>query len=219
MITVHHLEKSRSHRVLWLLEELELEYELKEHKRDPKTMLAPKELRRIHPLGKAPIVTDGDKTLAESGAILEYLVTTYGNGRMIPPANTPERLRYTYWMHYAEGSAMPPLLMKFIFEQVKSKAPWPIRPVAKAIAAGVLGQFVHPQIELHFGWIESQLEKSTWLAGEELTAADIQMSFPIEGYISRKGGDRPKLASFVERAHRRPAWQRALSRGGPFTML
>ncbi len=219
MITVHHLEKSRSHRVLWLLEELELPYELKEYERDPKTMLAPPELRAVHPLGKAPIVTDGDKTLAESGAILEYLVSTYGEGRMIPPAGTPERLRYNHWMHYAEGSAMPPLLLKLTFEQVKAKAPFPISPIAKAVANRVLGDFVHPQLELHFGWVEQELSRSTWLAGDELTAADIQMSFPIEAYCARVGKERPKLGAFLERAHARPAYRRAVERGGPLNIL
>jgi glutathione S-transferase len=219
MITVHHLERSRSQRVLWLLEELGLPYELEQYKRDPKTMLAPRELREVHPLGKSPIVTDGDVTLAESGAILEYLVERHGNGKLLPKAGSPERLRYTYWMHYAEGSAMPPLLLKLVFEEVKRKAPWPVRPIAKAIAGRVLSEFVEPQLELHFDWIESELGKSTWFAGEELTAADIQMSFPIEANATRGRADRPRLARFVERIHERPAYKKAIERGGPFAAL
>jgi glutathione S-transferase len=216
MITVHHLEKSRSTRVLWLLEELGLEYELKEYKRDPKTMLAPSELRKVHPLGKAPVITDGDRTIAESAVILDYIVEHHGNGRLIPPPNTPERLRYTYWMHYAEGSAMPPLLLKLIFETIKKKAPFVVRPVAKAIAGRVLNEFVDPQIMTHFDWVESELGKSTWLAGEELTAADIQMSFPIEANDARVGsGDRPRLKAFIDRIHARPAYKRAIEKGGP----
>jgi glutathione S-transferase len=220
MLTVHHLEKSRSHRVLWLLEELGLPYELKEYKRNPKTLLAPPEMRAIHPLGKAPIVTDGDNVLAESGAILEYIVDRHGSGRLIPAAGSPERIRYTYWMHYAEGSVMAPLLLKFIFEQIKKKAPWPVKPIAKTIANRVLGDFVHPQIDLHFDWIESELGKNTWLVSDELTAADIQMSYPIEAQAARMtDAKRPKIAAFIERIHARPAYKRAVERGGGLSAL
>ena len=215
MITVHHLERSRSHRVLWLLEELGVEYELKKYARDPKTMLGPPELRKIHPLGKAPLVTDGDRTLAESGAILDYLVETHGGGRLKPKVGTPERLRYDYWLHYAEGSAMPPLLLKLIFETIKQKAPWIVRPIAKGIAGKVLGDFVHPQMKLHFDWVESELGKSQWFAGDELTAADIQMSFPVEAHASRNGSSQPNTAAWLERVRARPAYQRAIERGGP----
>ncbi|MBX3221303.1 MAG: glutathione S-transferase [Labilithrix sp.] len=216
MITVHHLERSRSQRVLWLLEELGLEYELKEYKRDAKTMLGPPELRKVHPLGKSPIVTDGDRTLAESGAILDYLVTAHGGGRLRPETGTPERLRYDYWLHYAEGSAMPPLLLKLVFEQVKRRAPWPVRPIARAIAGKVLGDFVHPQLELHFDWVESELGKSAWFAGDELTAADIQMSYPVEAHAVRGvGAARPNMAAWLERVRARPAYKRAIERGGP----
>jgi len=216
MITVHHLERSRSHRVLWLLEELGVEYELKEYKRNPKTMLAPAELRKVHPLGKSPVVTDGERTLAESGAILDYLVGAHGGGKLRPESGTPERLRYEYWLHYAEGSAMPPLLLKLVFEEVKRKAPWIVAPIAKGIAGKVLAGFVHPQMKLHFDWIEGELEKSTWFAGEELTAADIQMSYPVEAHAVR--GDReerPNTKAWLERVRARPAYKRALERGGP----
>ncbi len=221
-ITVHHLEKSRSHRVLWLLEELELDYELREYSRDPTTMLAPVELKKVHPLGKSPVVTVDDVTLAESGAILEYLVERFGRGRLIPPPNTPERLRYTYWMHYAEGSAMSPLLLKLVCETVKVKSPWLVRPIATAIANTVLGSFVHPQLRTHFEWVESELGRSEWLAGDELTAADIQMLFPIEAYVARATrdvGDKPRLTKFLERVHARPAYARAIKRGGPLEIL
>ncbi|MCW5832382.1 MAG: glutathione S-transferase [Labilithrix sp.] len=218
MITVHHLERSRSQRVLWLLEELGLEYELKKYERDPRTMLAPPELRRVHPLGKSPIVTDGERTLAESGAILDYLVTAHGGGRLRPEAGTPERLRYDYWLHYAEGSAMPPLLLSLVFQQVKARAPWPVKPIAKGIADKVLADFVRPQMELHFDWVERELGKSTWFAGEELSAADIQMSYPVEAHAARvKGASRPNMAAWLERVRARPAYRRALERGGPVT--
>ena len=220
MLTVHHLNNSRSQRVLWLLEELGLEYEVKRYERDAKTMLAPASLRAVHPLGKSPVVTDGDRTLAESGAILEDIITRYGNGRLIPPAGTPERLRYTYWLHYAEGSAMPPLLLKLIFDRMET-APMPffVRPIVRKIAAEVKKSFIGPQIETHLAYQESELGKSTWFAGEELTAADIQMSFPLEAAVARAGvtaASRPKIFAFVERIHARPAFRRALERGGPY---
>lgn len=216
MITVHHLEKSRSQRVLWLLEELGVGYELKTYKRNPVTMLADPELKKVHPLGKSPVVTDDGNTLAESGAILEYLVDKYGNGKLEPAADTPEFLRYRFWMHYAEGSAMAPLLMKLIFETTKRKAPLLIRPIAKAIAAGVDKAFIGPQLATHFGFIESELGKSEWFAGNELTAADVQMSYPIEAsFVRDRGSARPNTRRWLDRVHARPAYQRALSKGGP----
>jgi glutathione S-transferase len=222
MVTVHHLNNSRSQRVLWLLEELGVDYEVKRYERDAKTMLAPPSLRAVHPLGKSPVITDGDLTLAESGAIVEYLVDRYGGGRLIPPAGTRERQRFTYWLHYAEGSAMPPLLLKLVFTQIP-RAPMPalIRPVVRRIADGVRRQFVEPQIKLHLDYLEGELGKTAWFAGEEFTAADIQMSFPVEGAATRGGLDasRPKLLAFLERIHARPAYKRALDRGGPYELL
>lgn len=222
MIIVHHLNNSRSQRVLWLLEELDLEYEIKRYQRDPKTMLAPPSLRAVHPLGKSPVITDGALTLAESGAIIEYVVDRYGNGRLAPATGTPERLRYTYWLHYAEGSAMPPLLLKLIFDRIET-APMPFfaRPIARAIAGRAKSSFIDPQIALHLTYMESELAKQRWFAGNEFTAADIQMSFPIEAAAARAGLDasRPKLAAYLDRIHARPAYQRALERGGEFALL
>jgi glutathione S-transferase len=222
MITVHHLNNSRSQRVLWLLEELGLEYEVTRYERDAKTMLAPAALRAVHPLGKSPVLTDGDLTLAESGAIVEYLVERYGAGRLVPAAGTRERLRYTYWLHYAEGSAMPPLLLKLIFTRMP-QAPMPalVRPFVRRIADGALKSFVEPQIKLHLDYWEAELNKTQWFAGEDFTAADIQMSFPVEGAASRGGLDssRPKLWAFLQRIHARDAYKRALTRGGPYELL
>src|SRR5580658_792272 len=222
MIIVHHLNNSRSQRVLWLLEELGVEYEVKRYERDAKTMLAPKALRAVHPLGKSPVITDGDATIAESGAIVEYLVGRYGQGRLVPPPETPERLRYTYWLHYAEGSAMPPLVLKLIFTQIP-RAPMPalVRPFVRRIAQGVEKAFVDPQIKLHLDYMEGELGKTAWFAGDQFTAADIQMSFPIEAAASRGGLDasRPKLFGFLERIHARPAYERALAKGGPYELL
>ncbi len=222
MITVHHLNNSRSQRILWLLEELGLEYEVKRYQRDPKTMLAPASLREVHPLGKSPVITDGALTLAESGAIVEYLVERYGNGRLIPAAGTPDRLRYIYWLHYAEGSAMPPLLLKLIFDQIeKSSMPFFVRPIAQSIVNRVKRSYIEPQITQHLDYLEAEIGKSTWFAGNEFTAADIQISFPLEAAAARAGlnASRPKLMNFLDRIHARPAYQRALERGGTYELL
>jgi len=222
MITVHHLNNSRSQRVLWLLEELEVPYDVKRYERDATTMLAPASLKAVHPLGKSPVITDGETTLAESGAIIEYLAGKYAGGRLLPPAGTPERLRCTYWLHYAEGSAMPPLLMSLIFNRVRtSPMPFFAKPIARGIADKVMNNFVSPQIKLHFDYMEGELGKSTWFAGNEFSAADVQMSFPLEAAASRAGLDasRPKLAAFLERIHARPAYQRALAKGGPYELM
>jgi glutathione S-transferase len=222
MIIVHHLNNSRSQRVLWLLEELGLPYEIQFYQRDPKTMLAPLALRAIHPLGKSPVLTDDGQTIAESGAIIEYLLERYGNGRLEPAAGTPERLRFRYWLHYAEGSAMPPLLLKLIFGRLASP-PMPalIRPVAALISKGVQQKFIDPQLRLHLSFWEAELAKTTWFAGNVFSAADIQMSFPVEGARSRGGLDAryPNLLKFLAAIHDRPAYQRALEKGGPYDLM
>jgi len=222
MITVHHLENSRSQRVLWLLEELAIPYEIRRYARDPKTMLAPPELRAVHPLGKSPVIGDGSLVLAESGAILEYLVDTYGNGRLKPAAGTPERVQYLYWMHYAEGSVMPPLLFKLVFDVIES-APMPffVKPFARAIAGRTKSTFIQPQVALHLDFIEAKLGKREWFAGDEFTAADVAMSFPLEVAAGRAGLDRsrPRTMAFLDRVHARPAYTVALEKGGPFEVL
>jgi glutathione S-transferase len=220
MIVVHHLNNSRSQRVLWLLEELGVPHEVTRYERDAKTMLAPPSLLAIHPLGKSPVVVDNGVTVAESGAIVEYLIDRYGGGRLIPPAGTPERLRYTYWLHYAEGSAMPPLLLKLVFDRVaNAPAPWPISAIARRIAGTVQNAFIAPQLKRHLDYMEAELTAHPWFAGEEFTAADIQMSFPLEAAASRAGlnAGRPHLFGFLERIHARDAYKRALARGGPYS--
>src|SRR5258707_3784024 len=220
MIVVHHLNNSRSQRILWMLEELGLDYEIKPYQRKP-SMQAPDSLRAVHPLGKSPVITDGDKTLAESGAILEYLVETYGNGRFAPRAGTPGRLRYSYFLHYAEGSLMPLLFMKLVFTRLPERVPWAMRPVARMISAGADKALLGPQISNHFAFLESELTGRDWFAGAEFSAADIQMSFPIEAAAARAGlGARlPRLKAFVDRVQARPAYKRALERGGPYSIL
>ena len=220
MIVVHHLNNSRSQRVLWLLEELNLPYEVKHYARDAKTMLAPPELRAVHALGKSPVISDGDQVVAESGAIIDYLVERYGNGRLIPPAGSPDRLRYRYWLHYAEGSVMPMLVMKLIFSRVPPSVPALIRPIARGIVAGVQSRFLDPNLKRHLEFIEAELGRSEWFAGDTFTAADVQMSFPMEAASARGGGGLgPRSAAYLQRIHARPAYRRALERGGPYALL
>lgn len=222
MIIVHHLNNSRSQRILWLLEELGLPYEIRKYERDPKTMLAPPELRAVHPLGKSPVIQDGDTVVAESGAIIDYLVGKHGAAALAPAPGTPERLHYTYFLHYAEGSAMPPLLLKLVFDRVASSpAPFFVRPIARAIADKVKSSFVQPQIRQHLAFLEGELGKRTWFAGDAFSAADIQMSFPLEAAAARGGldGQYPNLVAFLEKIHARPAYRRALERGGQYDFV
>jgi glutathione S-transferase len=215
MITVHHLNSSRSQRILWLLEELSLDYEVKRYKRDPQTMLAPASLRAVHPLGKSPVVTDDNVTLAESGAIIEYLVERYGQGKLSPLEGTPEHLRYRYWLHYAEGSLMPPLLLNLTFSQLVKRSVFLVRPIVWIISQSIKSSYITPQITLHLNYLESELANSDWFVGNDFTAADIQMSFPLEVAAERASldADRPKLVDFLQRIRARPAYQRALERG------
>ncbi len=219
MITLHHLENSRSQRVLWLLEELGLPYRIERYARDPRTLAAPPALMQVHPLGKSPVISDGDVTVAESGAIVEYLLDRYGQGRLRPPADTPERLRFTYWLHFAEGSAMPPLLVKLIFDKVRA-APLPFfaKPVVRKLADKVDRSFVHPNLTRQLSFMEDELATRPWFAGDEFTAADIQMSFALEAAAARGGLDasRPRLMDWLARIHARPAYARALQAGGPY---
>ena len=220
MLTVHHLENSRAQRVLWLLEELGIAYELVRYQRDSQTLLAPPSLRAVHPLGKSPVIVDNGITVAESGAIVEYLVDKYGrDSNLKPPAGSPEQLRYTYWLHYAEGSAMPPLLLSLVFARLP-KAPMPffIKPIVRGIADKVRSGYVAPQVKLHLDYMESELGTSRWFAGSTFTAADIQMSYPIEAASLRAGLDasRQNLWGWLQRIHARPAYQRALAKAGPF---
>lgn len=222
MITVHHLNNSRSQRILWLLEELDLPCKIVRYQRDARTMLAPPLLRAVHPLGKAPVVTTDDGlTLAESGAIIETLIERNGAGHLAPVAGSPDMIRYRYWLHYAEGSAMPLLLLKLVFDKIEStRMPFFVKPIARAIARKVKADFILPQIATHLDFLEDSLTQSTWFAGDTFSGADIQMSFPIEAAQARGGLDAkyPHLMAYLERIHARPTYQRALERGGPYTL-
>jgi len=217
MLTVHHLNNSRSQRVLWLLEELGTPYEIRHYQRDSKTMLAPAELRAVHPLGKSPVITDGGLTIAETGAIVEYIIELYGQGRLLPPPASPEALRYRYWLHFAEGSAMPPLVMTLLFGEIPKRAPALVRPIARMIGKTVQDSYLGPMIDAQLDLMESELSHSTYFAGAELTGADIMMSFPVEAAATRNGlGNRPRLAAWLAALHARPAYQAALKKGGPY---
>lgn len=217
MITVHHLENSRSQRVLWLLEELGLAYEVRRYERDPATMLAPPELKRLHPLGKSPLLEDEGVIYAETGAIFDHLLVSYDDGRLVPsePADTR---KLTYWLHYAEGSAMPPLLLKLVFDVMPQRSPGLMRPLVKGIAGRAKAGFVDPQLKLHMDFWEGELAATGWFAGRAFSAADVMMSFPVEAAAARAGlaSGRPRCAEWLERIHARPAYARALERGGPY---
>ncbi|NML05328.1 glutathione S-transferase [Sphingomonas sp. G-3-2-10] len=203
-ITVHHLENSRSQRILWLLEELGLPYEVIRYERNRQTMLAPPELRRVHPLGKSPVITDGEHTIAETAAIVEYLVEK-ADGRLGSPAHREDALRYRHFMHYAEGSLMPPLLVKLVLTRV---------PIFGKAAQ----KRIQPMIDVHLDWLESELATRDWFAGDAFTAADVMMSFPLEAAVARAGATqgRPHIAKWLKTIHARPAYQAALAKGGPY---
>jgi glutathione S-transferase len=218
MLTLHHLNSSRSQRVLWLLEELGVPYELRRYQRNPTTLLAPPELRAVHPLGKSPVITDGDTTVAESAAILEYLLDRFDAGSLRPAPASEAFLQYRYFMHYAEGSLMPPLLVALVFARMP-KAPMPffIKPIVEKIAKQGRTTFSQPQIKLHLDFLEGILAQRPWFAGETFSAADIQMSYPLQAAATRGGLDQrwPALHAFLQRIVQRPAYQRAIAKGGP----
>ena len=219
MITVHHLENSRSQRVLWLLEELGVPYEVERYARDPQTLLAPPGLKLVHPLGKSPVIDDDGKVVAETGNIVTYLCQRCDPGRRLAPAFDDEaRTRWTYWMHYAEGSAMPPLVMKLVFSVMPRRAPGWLRPLVRGVSDRAQAGFVDPQLRLHMDFWEESLRDSGWFAGPEFSAADVMMSFPLEAAQSRAGLEpgRPRCADWLARVHARPAYRRALERGGPY---
>jgi len=204
MLKIHHLNNSRSQRVLWLLEELALAYEIVPYQRDAQTNLAPESLKKIHPLGKSPVLEDGGQVVIESGAIVEYIVRRHGQGRLAPAESSPEWPRYLQLMHYAEGSAMLPVMLKLYTSRLGE-------------AGAPLAPRIQSEIENHFGWLDGLLASSPWFVGRELSAADIQLSFPIQAARMLHGLQKlPNLAGFLERAQARPAYKRALERGGPY---
>ena len=218
MTIVHHLEDSRSQRVLWLLEELGVPYEVKRYNRDPVTSLAPPELHAVHPLGKSPVISDGDVSVAETGAIFEYLVETHDkDGRLKPASGTQAARDYTYWLHYAEGSAMTNLLLKLVFSRLPERAPMLMRPIVKRVSASAEEGFIDPRIAEHTKWWNKSLADTGYFVGDSLSAADIMMSFPLEAAATRADlSEFPHITAFLERIHARPAYQAALEKGGPY---
>lgn len=227
MLTLHHLELSRSQRVLWLLEEMALPYKIVVYKRDKKTRLAPAELKAIHPLGKSPVVTDGKITVAESGAILEYLAEKYGANltgelsELEPVRGTKEHRENRFWMHYAEGSLMNWLVMKLVFVTIPTQPmPFFVKPVALQLCKQVLAKLIDPNVNTAMEFMEGHLAKHTWFAGDHITLADFQMSFAVEAVLSRTQGTKkhPHLMAYQQRLNERPAYQRAIAKGGPVVM-
>lgn len=203
-IIVHHLNNSRSQRILWLLEELGLEYEIVHHQRDAVTNLAPPELLAIHPLGKSPMIEDNGQLVYESGAIVEYLCERHGGSHLVPDRGTDDHIRYLEWLHFAEGSAMTPILLNLYTARLGE-------------AAAPLHPRISEQLESHFRYIDDRLSDSDWLVGGRLTGADIMVSFPAEAAVKMgRAEDKPRLKAYVDRIHARPAWQAALARGGPY---
>lgn len=221
MITIHHLENSRSQRILWLLEELGLEYQIKAYKRDAETRLAPPELLAIHPLGKSPVLEQDGKVIAESGAIVEYLLEHHDHKGLLPDKSSDAYQRYKYWLHYAEGTIMPFMLISLILNRIESApVPFFVKPIAKGIAAKVRDGFLAPNINRNLAFIEQTLADSAWLAGDNMSGADIMMSFPVEAAAARAGLDSsPNMKAYLDKIHARPAYQRAIEKGGPYELM
>ncbi len=221
MITLHHLNNSRSQRILWILEELKLDYVIEFHQRDKKTYLAPESLKAVHALGKSPVISD-DKTgiiLAESGAIIEYLVQTYGQ-HLMPEQGSSAYWQYLYWLHFSEGSLMPPMVMNLVLSKMKtSPMPFFIKPIAKMIADKIIERFSGPNIKTSLEFIEKHLSQHAYFCGEQLTGADIQMSFPLEASAASgviHAGNYPNTLAYVKRLQALPAYQAALAKGGDY---
>ncbi len=221
MIIVHHLEHSRSQRILWLLEELSVDYEIVSHARDPRTSLAPPELLELHPLGNSPVIVDGDNKIAESGAIVEYLLDKFDNGHLRPAEDTPEFLQYRYWLHYAEGTFATLMMLSLMVNRIES-APMPFfaKPVAKKIAGQIRSAYLDANVNRNIRFIDATLAASDWFCGDSLTAADIQMSFAVEAALARMttADASPSMAAFKGRIEQRAGYQRALQKGGPYDL-
>ena len=219
MLTVHHLNQSRSQRVIWALEELSLSYEIVHYQRE-KNMLAPASLKKVHPLGKSPVVEDNGLILAESGAILEYLQETYDTESRFKPLDPAHKVQYRFWLHYAEGSLMPLLLMKLVFASLgRPPVPFGVRSLGSLLGKGIQKAWLDPQLATHARFIDNHLATRPWFAGERLSMADIQMSFPVMALLARGGvHDLVHIEAWRQRVEQRPAWQRAIERGGPFTL-
>jgi glutathione S-transferase len=211
MLTVHHLEESRSIRIVWLLEELDVDaYEIEHYERDPETRLAPPELRDVHPLGRSPVITDEGRTVAESGAIVEYLLDRFGEGDLRPEGDLDAVQPYRYWMHYAEGSAMPDLVLRLVFGELPEQAPWPASTLLGFVSDAVDDEFIRPRIERHLDLWEETLAERDYFAADTFTAADLQMSVSVGFALADVSEDRcPEARGWLDRIRRRPAFEAA----------
>ncbi len=221
MITVHHLEKSQSIRILWLLEELGVDYLIQHYKRDKKTLLAPPELRKLHRVGTSPIITDDDVVLPESNAIFQYILDKHGNKGLVPQPGSAERVRYLYWLHAAQGSIVPLMYMQLVFSRLKGRVPWPLKPAMKMVDAQTNKSFLQPKLNNILAQIESDLSESTWFAGEQFSVADIAMGYCLEVAEVRCGMDAryPNAQSYLSRMRARPAYKKAQEKNGVFEPL
>ena len=218
MLTLHHLNNSRSQRLLWMLEELQVDYSVKHYKRDAQTNLAPAQLKLVHPLGKSPVITDNETAVAESGAIIEYIAKHYGKPDILPPLSDAEKQEQSFWLHYSEGSFMPPLVTKMVLDKGRDKAkPFFVKYIVDKFVDAVLAAYFGPNIQANIAFVERHLTGRQWFIGDKLSCADIQMSFPLEAIVARQGKDAfPAIAAFVERVHSRPAYQAALKKCGSY---
>ncbi|WOI37382.1 glutathione S-transferase [Alteromonas sp. CI.11.F.A3] len=219
MLTLHHLNNSRSQRILWLLEELGVDYNIEHYQRDSTTNLAPDSLRAVHPLGRSPVLTTPDGAIAESGAIVEYLVRKYGQTSFTSPESGENLQQYLFWLHFAEGSLMPPLVARLVLEKARQKGakPFFIKPITNKLIDGILNAYYGPNLAQSLRYVESYLAHHTWFAGEQPTGADVQMIFPLESLVaSGNAKDFPAIREYVKRVHARPAYKQALEKGGEY---
>jgi len=220
VITVHHLENSQSIRILWLLEELGVDYEIQHYQRDRRTSLAPASFKQLHLVGTSPIISDGDLMLPESNAIVQYIIDKHGDGGLVPPVGSAERVRYLYWMHAAQGSLVPLLYMQLVFSRLPRGAPMLIKPILKKVVAQTNKVFLFPKLNNFLKHIESDLSDSTWFAGEQLSAADIVMGYCMEVFSHNElDAKYPHIKRYVQHMRERPAYKRALEKNGPFDPL
>ncbi|ALM92316.1 MULTISPECIES: glutathione S-transferase family protein [Alteromonas] len=219
MLTLHHLNNSRSQRILWLLEELGVDYNIEHYQRDSTTNLAPDSLRAVHPLGRSPVLTTPEGAIAESGAIVEYLVRKHGQTHFTSPESGENLQQYLFWLHFAEGSLMPPLVARLVLEKARQKGskPFFIKPITNKLIDGILNAYYGPNLAQSLRYVESYLAHHTWFAGEQPTGADVQMIFPLESLVaSGNAKDFPAIREYVKRVHARPAYKQALEKGGEY---
>ena len=219
MLTLHHLNNSRSQRILWLLEELGVDYNIEHYQRDSSTNLAPDSLRAVHPLGRSPVLTTPEGAIAESGAIVEYLVRKHGQTHFTSPESGENLQQYLFWLHFAEGSLMPPLVARLVLEKARQKGskPFFIKPITNKLIDGILNAYYGPNLAQSLRYVESYLAHHTWFAGEQPTGADVQMIFPLESLVaSGNAKDFPAIREYVKRVHARPAYKQALEKGGEY---